>query len=163
ADGRVRGNLRIDGKLSIGRDAQKDRPLATDGNEIHSGGTGAGYSFADRASAGDCDALDNSDVGSRWVLYSNKKVARLWTHGSDVLTVTGSGDVHMNGQLTTGKRSLFTMWSKEMAVQNKGRDQYASWKVEYSGVFKEVFGAYAFLGGFSLWSITDPGKFGTST
>ena len=161
ADGRVRGNVRIDGMLGVGRDPAS-RPLTVDGNEIHSGGTGAGYSFADRKSTGDPEALDSATAGTRWVMYANERVARLWTNGNgDRLTVNGSGDMHVNGQLTVGKRSLFTMWSKEMAVQNKGRDQYASWKVEYSGVFKEVFGAYAFLGGFSLWSITDPGKFGT--
>jgi hypothetical protein len=107
---------------------------------------------------------NSATAGSRWVLYSTDRVARLWTNGTgDRLTVNDSGDMHVNGQLTVGKRSLFTMWSKEMAVQNAGRDRYTSWKVDYSGVFKEVYGAYAFLGGFSLWQITDPVSFGTAT
>jgi hypothetical protein len=164
ADGRIRGSLRIDTRLGVGRDPHSVRPIATDGHEIHSGGYGAGYSFGDRAGAGDVETLDGSVAGSRWVLYSNGNTARLWTNANgDRLTVNNGGDMHVNGQLTAGKRSLFTMWSKEMAVQNKGRDQYATWKVEFRGVFKEVYGVYAFLGGFSLWQITDPGKFGTTT
>jgi hypothetical protein len=164
ADGRIRGSLRIDTRLGVGRDPHTVRPIATEGHEIHSGGNGAGYSFGDRAGAGDVEALDGSTAGSRWVLYSNGQAARLWTNGNgDRLNVNASGDMYVNGQLTTGKRSFFTMWSKEMAVQNAGRDRFSTWKAEYPGVFKEVFGAFAFLGGFSLWTITDPVAFGKTT
>jgi hypothetical protein len=163
-DARVRGSLRIDTRLGVGRDPHAVRPLATEGHEIHSGGTGAGFSFGNRGSTGDVEALDGLAAGSRWVFYSVDKQAHLWTNQKgNVLTVTPSGDVHFTGQLHTVKQSLFSMWSQEMVVQNAGRDRYAEWAVSYAGVFRVVYGAFAVLGGFSLFQMGDPTSFANAT
>ena len=50
---------------------------------VHSGGTGGGFSFADRAVGGFVPA---PGAGERWVWYASDGTARLWS-GRDLLTV----------------------------------------------------------------------------
>jgi hypothetical protein len=70
----------VDGSLGIGT-ASPLRPLHVEGQEIHSGGAGAGFSFTDRQINGFGD-----NPGQRWVWYAEKGKARLWS-GSDVISV----------------------------------------------------------------------------
>jgi hypothetical protein len=66
------------------------RPLHVEGGEIHSGGAGAGHSFANRGSAwADVPA---AGTGDRWVLYARGGVARLWS-GGDLLGLTPAGNL----------------------------------------------------------------------
>ena len=78
------------------------RPLHVEGNEVHSGGTGAGFSFADRTVAPGTP-IAKMGQGSRWVWYAQDGVARLWTT-SDQLTVTSKGDLAVAGDLNVRAR-----------------------------------------------------------
>jgi len=71
------------------------RNLHVEGNEIHSGGTGGGFSFADRDGGG--AFIDTQ--GKRWVWYSTGSIARLWTPGrGDTLFVnSATGAVTFTG------------------------------------------------------------------
>jgi len=77
------------------------RPLHVEGNEVHSGGTGAGFSFADRGLAPGTPIV-KMGPGSRWVWYAQDGLARLWTAG-DQLTVSSKGDLQVGGALTVQK------------------------------------------------------------
>jgi hypothetical protein len=80
------------GSVGINRLPRPGQGLVVDGGEIHSGGAGAGFSFADRAGSGDVEALDNAS--QRWVLYANGNAARLWNNPSgDLLQVGTDGNV----------------------------------------------------------------------
>ena len=72
--------------------ARRDRRrtvLHVEGNEgVHSGGTGGGFSFADRAVGGFVDA---AGAGERWVWYASGGTARLWS-GRDLLTIGTTGE-----------------------------------------------------------------------
>ena len=71
------------------------RNLHVEGNEIHSGGAGGGFSFANRDANGPfIDAL-----GKRWVWYSVGGVARLWSAG-DKFWIDVAGNVHATGLIT---------------------------------------------------------------
>ena len=80
------------------------RPLHVEGNEIHSGGGGAGFSFASRnAPAGvPLSALDASGKGDRWVWYAQDGSARLWSQ-ADKVSVSAAGDLQVAGALTAQK------------------------------------------------------------
>src|SRR5215475_6114493 len=82
-------------KLQIGignGTAAPMRGLHVEPDEIHSGGSGAGFSFGNRETVG----LVNSPInGERWVLYSTGGIARLWS-GGDKLFVTPKGSVGVN-------------------------------------------------------------------
>jgi hypothetical protein len=59
------------------------------GGEVHGGGAGGGFSFADR----DIGTLvESPQNGERWVWYAVRGKARLWS-GGDKLVVTSTGDV----------------------------------------------------------------------
>jgi len=94
ADGTARRVLSIDGasgNVGIGAVAggQARRVLHVEGGtEVHSGGRGGGFSFADRtASAG--AYVDAPGAGERWVWYAQGGQARLWS-GEDQI-VFGKG------------------------------------------------------------------------
>lgn len=72
-----------EGKVGIGT-SNPQRPLHVEGNEIHSGGTGAGFSFEDRSKPG---LVNNPQNAERWVWYAQDEAARLWS-GEDVITVS---------------------------------------------------------------------------
>ncbi|WP_035845056.1 hypothetical protein [Kitasatospora azatica] len=77
------------GNLGIGiGSAPAQRIVHVEGSEVHSGGGGGGFSFADRAVE---TLVDQPGSGERWVWYAANGVARLWS-GDDKLTVGVSGE-----------------------------------------------------------------------
>jgi hypothetical protein len=77
------------GRLTIGTAGPPRTVLHVEGDEgVHSGGTGGGFSFADRAVGGFVDA---PSAGERWVWYADGGTARLWS-GRDLLTVGRTGE-----------------------------------------------------------------------
>ena len=81
-------SIQPNGFVAIGID-KAERPLHVQGDEIHSSGTGAGFSFADRAAAG---LVSIPQKGERWVWYASGGKARLWS-GSDKVEVTPQGEM----------------------------------------------------------------------
>jgi hypothetical protein len=65
----------VEGNVGIGT-TNPGRQLHVQGNEIHSGGPGAGFSFADRTAPA---LVNNPQNGERWIWYANQKYARLWS------------------------------------------------------------------------------------
>jgi hypothetical protein len=87
------------GHLGLGLAGGEPRTaLHVEGEEVHSGGPGGGFSFADRAAGGDYVA--DPAAGERWRWYSSGGAARLWS-GTDRLTVSASGE---GGGLDVGRR-----------------------------------------------------------
>ncbi|MDN5768118.1 MAG: hypothetical protein L0H78_20150, partial [Humibacillus sp.] len=77
------------GRLTIGITGPPRSVLHVEGDEgVHSGGTGGGFSFADRAVGGFVDA---PTAGERWLWYASGGVARLWS-GRDLLTIGDTGE-----------------------------------------------------------------------
>lgn len=62
--------------------------LHVEGSEVHSGGSGAGFSFMDRHVSG---FVATPAGGQRWVWYAQDGTARLWS-GHDQLTVGAQGE-----------------------------------------------------------------------
>jgi len=79
------------GRIGIGTAAPM-RALHVEPDEIHSGGSGGGFSFGNRETVGLVNSPTN---GERWVLYSTGGIARLWS-GGDKLFVTPKGSVGVN-------------------------------------------------------------------
>lgn len=86
------------GNVGIGIGAQNPRrKLHVEGStEIHSGGTGAGLSFANREPG---SFVELPAAGERWVFYASGGSARLWS-GGDKLTVAPNGDLTVAGRLS---------------------------------------------------------------
>jgi hypothetical protein len=76
------------GNVGIGT-LTPSRALQVDASEIHSGGGGGGFSFANRDTGVFVESPAN---GERWVWYAAGGTARLWT-GGDKLGVTPDGKV----------------------------------------------------------------------
>jgi hypothetical protein len=76
------------GQVGIGlHGAAPQRVLHVEGTEVHSGGPGGGYSFADRT----VGAFDSSGgAGARWIWYAQDATARLWS-GADQIVVATKG------------------------------------------------------------------------
>jgi hypothetical protein len=85
------------GNLGVGSTSPKRR-LHVEGNEIHSGGSAAGFSFANRQASGLVEGPAN---GERWVWYSDQGTARLWS-GTDKIYIHTNGDVRVVGSLSGG-------------------------------------------------------------
>jgi hypothetical protein len=77
-----------DGKVAIGV-SSASRPLHVEPGEIHSGGNGGGFSFANRSTG---SFVDSPGAGERWVWYATGGTARLWS-GGDKLAATPAGNV----------------------------------------------------------------------
>ncbi|MCX4759747.1 hypothetical protein OG562_01835 [Streptomyces sp. NBC_01275] len=77
------------GRVGIGATSMV-RTLQVEGSEVHSGGGGGGFSFADRQVG---SLVEYPGAGQRWVWYATEGKARLWS-GFDRLTVGigGEGD-----------------------------------------------------------------------
>jgi hypothetical protein len=75
-------------KISMGLTGPPQRQLHVEGQEIHSGGSGGGFSFADRTKGFVDSPLK---TGARWVWYSQNGQARLWS-GGDLLTIAPQGE-----------------------------------------------------------------------
>ncbi|GAA4842649.1 hypothetical protein GCM10025787_24960 [Saccharopolyspora rosea] len=83
--------LVVDGNGNVGvgvAAGQARRILHVSGDEVHSGGLGAGFSFADRGTSA---FVDNPAAGERWVWYAQGGSARLWS-GVDRLTISPTGE-----------------------------------------------------------------------
>jgi len=77
------------GRLVLGTAGPPRTVLHVEGNEgVHSGGTGGGFSFADRAVG---SFVAGPGAGERWVWYASDGTARLWS-GRDLLTVGPTGE-----------------------------------------------------------------------
>jgi len=81
-------SIQANGFVSIGI-AKAERPLHVHGDEIHSSGTGAGFSFGDRSAK---PFVGSPKKGERWVWYSSQGSARLWS-GADKLAISPKGEV----------------------------------------------------------------------
>ncbi|MCX6676990.1 MAG: tail fiber domain-containing protein [Methanothrix sp.] len=68
------------------------RSLHVEGSEIHSSGTGAGFSFANRNAPNNGAFVDSGADGQRWNWYAWGQAARLWA-GSDKLVVDKNGNI----------------------------------------------------------------------
>lgn len=99
------------GNVGINETNPQHTLQVTSGNEVHSGGTGAGFSFANRSYNGGALGDVGNYAGSRWVWYAatgsnfvapggqtitSPGQARLWTSG-DVLTVGSEGNIGVRG------------------------------------------------------------------
>jgi len=95
-DGSLDPALSVDnsGRVGIGTTAPS-RILHVEGNEIHSGGNGAGFSFADRTKE---KLVENPTNGERWLWYSKDGIARLWS-GNDKLSVDKDGNLTTAGAI----------------------------------------------------------------
>jgi hypothetical protein len=75
------------GRVGIGTLAPQ-RTLHVESEEVHSGGAGGGFSFANRGSG----FVNLPAAGERWVLYATGGVARLWS-GEDKLSIDTAGNL----------------------------------------------------------------------
>lgn len=110
-------------KLGIGIGGAASRSLHVEGSEVHSGGPGGGFSFADRNVG---SLVELPDQGQRWVWYSLAGAGRLWS-GKDLFTVTPTADGgaefgHPDGSATLslwGSR-IFDDGNGTLAIQSGG-------------------------------------------
>ena len=99
------------GNVRIGTPGTAARPLHVEGTEVHSGGPGAGFSFADRTGPG---FVEVPTAGERWIWYAEGGFARLWS-GSDQLSVGAPGeggglDVPRRARLRQGPDPSAGIW-----------------------------------------------------
>lgn len=114
-------NLYVNGKAAIGyNDTDQTAALAVKGNvgigikdpitalhvesvsEIHSGGSGAGFSFSDQATT---TFVKEPQQGERWRWYCSQGTARLWS-GSDKLSVDSAGKLTIGGNLSLSSTEI---------------------------------------------------------
>ena len=91
------------GNVGVGT-AEPQRSLHVEGSQIHTGGSQAGLSFADRAGG---SFVDDPDAGQRWVWFAQGGTARLWS-GGDRLSVAANGDVGIGVDAAQVRRSVHT-------------------------------------------------------
>ncbi|HYX13391.1 MAG TPA: tail fiber domain-containing protein [Nostoc sp.] len=94
-------NLFVSGSVGIGT-TSPSRKLDVRGTEIHSGGSGGGFSFGNRETAG---FVETPNAGQRWVWYALGGTARLWS-GGDKVTVNTSGVISATLFLTSSSREV---------------------------------------------------------
>lgn len=109
------GDVATTGNIAVGLSAgeQAQRPVHVEGSgpstpgsagaEVHSGGSGGGFSFADRTAGTPAGSfVANPTNGERWVWYAENGTARLWS-GADVMSASATG-VSIDGALTAAQR-----------------------------------------------------------
>ena len=91
--------LRIDANGNVGIGAAiPRRTLHVEGLEVHSGGAGAGFSFANRNAPNNGGLNDTGTAGQRWIWYSQDSIARLWTNfAGDRIQVDSVGNLGTHG------------------------------------------------------------------
>ncbi|WP_194814244.1 hypothetical protein [Nocardia sp. XZ_19_385] len=142
------------GNVGIGT-RQPGRPLHVEGTEIHSGGNGAGFSFADRT----ITTLVNNPgaTGQRWVWYAHSGSARLWS-GGDRVVVDKTGNVGIGIAAGQARRPLHVEGSE---IHSGGSGGGLSFADRATGTLVENPGAgqrwvwYAHNGSARLWSGSD--------
>ena len=91
------------GNVAIGlHGATPRRSLHVEGSEIHSGGSGGGFSFASRTTG---SFVENPTAGERWSWYAAGGTARLWSGGDQFTFTRGqlgigtapTNPLHVNG------------------------------------------------------------------
>lgn len=80
--------VNVEGALGV-NEPNPRRSVHVTGQEVHSGGQGAGFSFSSRDKA---EFTDVPAKGERWVWYADKGQARLWS-GRDHVSITAEGHV----------------------------------------------------------------------
>ena len=148
--------IRVGGHVGIGAAPRADRPLVVSGGEMHVDG---GYSFQDRASPGDLDALGR---GQRWTLYAQDRIARMWTpDGGDLLMLSSGGDLRVTGTLRAGDPTgIIKAWSTRGVVRNGAPSRFGRTTVSYAAAgFTEVYDAFVVMQGFSCFPFDDPERF----
>ena len=109
------GDVATTGNIAVGLSAgeQAQRPVHVEGSgpstpgsagaEVHSGGSGGGFSFADRTAGTPAGSfVANPTNGERWVWYAENGTARVWS-GADVMSASATG-VSIDGALTAAQR-----------------------------------------------------------
>ena len=107
------------GRLALGTAGPPQTVLHVEGDEgVHSGGTGGGFSFADRTVGGFVGA---PTAGQRWVWYASGGTARLWS-GRDLLTVGTTGEGLANASLLPagGRLALGTAGPPQTVLHVEG-------------------------------------------
>ncbi|MGV9385751.1 hypothetical protein ACWDRB_58795 [Nonomuraea sp. NPDC003707] len=118
-DLRIRDRLVVDtaGNVSIGG-AKAARVLHVEGSEVHSGGPGGGFSFADRAVR---TFVETPGAAERWVWYAHDGTARLWS-GQDRLSIGAPGeggglDVYRRMRVRQGGDASAGIWLFQTGLQ----------------------------------------------
>ncbi|MGV8174348.1 MAG: hypothetical protein ACP5OU_01450 [Methanothrix sp.] len=101
SDGRL--FLKAGGYVGI-NNMNPQRSLHIEGSEVHSGGTLAGFSFANRDAPNKGAFVDSAADGQRWVWYAAGQAAHLWA-GDDKLVVDKEGNLSPSGGITFGNAS----------------------------------------------------------
>ena len=77
------------GNVAVGlRGTTPRRTLHVEGSEVHSGGSGGGFSFASRTTG---SFVENPTAGERWTWYAAGGTARLWSGGDQFAFGTNAG------------------------------------------------------------------------
>lgn len=103
-DNTPRLTITAEGRVAVGASVEAKRVLHAEGTEVHSGGSGGGFSFASRDNNG--PFVENGANGSRWVWYAAGATARLWS-ASDKITVNTKGDLTVSGAIYTTNSDLY--------------------------------------------------------
>lgn len=128
--GTGRSALSIDGtsgNVGVGEvaEGQARRTLHVEGGtEVHSGGRGGGFSFADRTSS-EGAYVDDPQAGERWVWYAQQGQARLRS-GEDLITVGkgGNGDaLDVSGRMRVrqGNDDSAGIWFQQTVASDSDR------------------------------------------